>query len=316
MKTATLALLASALSSAQAAYNYQDNGANWATDSNKACKYGTRQSPIDLKSDMSAKEEEHLFKHYENLDYGSALPEVQAKHYGQQNFKKGEALYTTLDPYSLSEPTAKFPKSPLWWSNPNYFVSSQAADYFGEKNLSYYAKQMHFHTKSEHSIDGKLFDLELHIVHQALEESDAKFAELAAKENADKTVQDYPHPFGRIAVLGIIFDTENYDKDVSDETVAAIDKFFDSLDIRSIDKTTTYVDGTNDVSNYFTSSTVVVALGELLAQVDMGNRWVYSGSLTTPPCAENLYWNVVKTVYPIKKHHFAYYKNMIATLSD
>ena len=62
--------------------------------------------------------------------------------------------------------------------------------------------------------------------------------------------------------------------------------------------------------------TVEVALGELMAFVDTNNRWTYLGSLTTPPCYENLYWNVVKTVYPIKPYHFAYYKNLVDTLSD
>lgn len=113
---------------------------------------------------------------------------------------------------------------------------------------------------------------------------------------------------GRLSVIGILFDTENYDE-VSDETVAAIDKFFDSMDMRQVDKTTS-----NNKNAYFTPQSEV-ALGELMAVVDLGNRWVYSGSLTTPPCLENLYWNVVKTVYPIKKHHFAYYKNMRDTLS-
>lgn len=36
------------------------------------------------------------------------------------------------------------------------------------------------------------------------------------------------HPLGKLAVQGLIFDTTNFDK-VSDETVAAIDKFFDSF---------------------------------------------------------------------------------------
>lgn len=58
-----------------------------------------------------------------------------------------------------------------------------------------------------------------------------------------------------------------------------------------------------------------VALGELMAFIDTTNRWVYSGSLTTPPCYENLYWNVVKTVYPIKPFHFAYYKKMVTAFS-
>ena len=113
---------------------------------------------------------------------------------------------------------------------------------------------------------------------------------------------------GRLSVIGILFDTKNYDE-VSDATVEAIDKFFDSMNIRQVDETSK-----NKENSYFTPPSEV-ALGELIAAVDLRNRWVYSGSLTTPPCLENLYWNVVKTVYPIKKHHFEYYSNMRKTLS-
>ena len=131
---------------------------------------------------------------------------------------------------------------------------------------------------------------------------------MVAVANKDTSIQDKKHPLGRLSVIGILFDTENYDE-VPDSTVEAIDKFFDSLNIRQVDQTSS---GGNNV--YFDPPSEV-ALGELIGAVDLGNRWVYSGSLTTPPCYENLYWNVVKTVYPIKKHHFAYYKNMRDTLS-
>ena len=79
----------------------------------------------------------------------------------------------------------EFPTSPYWFSNPNYFVSSQAADYFGDKDLKYVAQQMHFHSQSEHSIDGELKDLELHIVHTAQEKSQADWDKLKAVVNKD-----------------------------------------------------------------------------------------------------------------------------------
>ncbi|CAD8119519.1 unnamed protein product [Paramecium sonneborni] len=36
----------------------------------------------------------------------------------------------------------------------------------------YYAKQFHIHTPSEHTIDGKYFDLEIHFVHQAIQDDE------------------------------------------------------------------------------------------------------------------------------------------------
>lgn len=47
----------------------------------------------------------------------------------------------------------------------------------------------------------------------------------------------------------------------------------------------------------------LIAFKSLMEMVDLENRWTYKGSLTTPPCSTNLYWNVVRTVYPIKAKH-------------
>lgn len=48
--------------------------------------------------------------------------------------------------------------------------------------------------------------------------------------------------------------------------------------------------------------------GSLMNMVDFKNRWVYKGSVTTPPCATYVYWNVLSTIYPIKAEHLALYK--------
>jgi hypothetical protein len=108
---------------------------------------------------------------------------------------------------------------------------------------------------------------------------------------------------GKLGVVGILFDQKDYDPNVSDRAVEAIDKFFDSLMWHKVAAKDTFYEVDE------------VALGELMAFIDVSNRWVYSGSLTTPPCLENLYWNVVKTVYPIKPYHMAYYKKMVKAFS-
>jgi carbonic anhydrase len=43
-----------------------------------------------------------------------------------------------------------------------------------------------------------------------------------------------------------------------------------------------------------------IPYGELLSVVDTANRYTYSGSVTTPPCAHPVFWNVITKVYPIK----------------
>ena len=46
--------------------------------------------------------------------------------------------------------------------------------------------------------------------------------------------------------------------------------------------------------------------------IDTDNRWVYKGTLTTPPCTGFVYWNVLNTVYPISKKHLDQFTAQLA----
>jgi carbonic anhydrase len=52
----------------------------------------------------------------------------------------------------------------------------------------------------------------------------------------------------------------------------------------------------------------MVTYGSLMEMVDFNNRWVYKGSVTTPPCATFVYWNVLSTVYPVSQKHLDLFK--------
>lgn len=47
--------------------------------------------------------------------------------------------------------------------------------------------------------------------------------------------------------------------------------------------------------------------------VDTNNRWIYQGSVTTPPCAENVYWNELRTIYPVSQKHVDQFKAQLKT---
>ena len=44
----------------------------------------------------------------------------------------------------------------------------------------------------------------------------------------------------------------------------------------------------------------------------MNNRWIYKGSVTTSPCAKEVYWNVLRTIYPIKDKHLQQFNTQLA----
>lgn len=46
--------------------------------------------------------------------------------------------------------------------------------------------------------------------------------------------------------------------------------------------------------------------------LNMRERWTYKGSVTTPPCKTAVYWNVLRTVYPIKQKHLDQFKAQLA----
>jgi hypothetical protein len=87
--------------------------------------------------------------------------------------------------------------------------------------------------------------------------------------------------------MGIIFSVNEFTARISDDDQAIIDDFFDSLKF-------------DDFNN---PEVPLVPYGQLMMMVDTKFRWVYKGSVTTPPCARYVYWNVLRTIYPIKQRH-------------
>lgn len=130
--------------------------------------------------------------------------------------------------------------------------------------------QFHFHAGSEHTIEGKRQDLEMHTVHLPFSGHGPliKYDGYAA------------------AAMGIMFSVKEPSRTFEAWETKIIDDFFDSL-------LWTQTDSNPSVDK--------VSYGKIMMMFDMQNRWTYKGSVTTPPCATAVYWNVLKTVYPIKQ---------------
>lgn len=54
-----------------------------------------------------------------------------------------------------------------------------------------------------------------------------------------------------------------------------------------------------------------ISFGQLMSVISTEERWVYHGSLTTPPCSTVVHWNVVSRVYPIKKSHLELFRRRL-----
>lgn len=108
-------------------------------------------------------------------------------------------------------------------------------------------------------------------------------------------------------VLGLIFDTYDYDPSVTKEQIEIIDNFFESLKLDKLDPRDPGDDGSK-----LKAALTSVPYGQLMNMVATDYRWIYSGSLTTTPCTEGVYWNVVAKVYPIKHKHLFAFKRLLS----
>lgn len=153
----------------------------------------------------------------------------------------------------------------------NTFNSQLAKDVFGAPT-KFEGVQFHFHAGSEHTIDGKRHDLEMHTVHYPKEPENDFIA----------------------AAVGIMFSLSDYDAELSTAQQQVIDAFFEGLKW-------------DDESGSVVSD--MILYGDLMEMVDSNNRWSYKGSVTTPPCDTYVYWNVLQTIYPISKKHLDLFVN-------
>ena len=143
------------------------------------------------------------------------------------------------------------------------FAEGSTISYEG---LEYDFKQMHFHTPSEHLIDGMTFPMEMHIVTSIL----------AKDKNSTPCY----------LVIGILFKEGQSNKFI-DEFLNLIPKTEHSITPLKV--------GTVKLDDLF-SSTKVDDAGNFYKLHRAGNFYHYQGSLTTPPYTETVQWFVFKPI--------------------
>lgn len=169
------------------------------------------------------------------------------------------------------------------------FSSKYGAEKF-HGSAQWRATSLQFHRKSEHVVSSVQFDLEMQIHHVPASSS----PNLGA--NRDRNLTG--------SVISIFFDTHVESGSFSESEVEVIDRFFEALRLEDVAKSApenqrTPAEGPG-------SSARTIPLGSLMEDVvKLGQRWVYLGSETAPPCGPRVYWNVVRTIYPIKESQIA-----------
>ena len=119
----------------------------------------------------------------------------------------------------------------------------------------YHLRQFHFHTPGEHTINGKDFPMEVHLVH----------------ESDDKS----------LAVIGVLVQEGKYNSNFEQ-----LIKHLPNAPGEKITKDSVNIDVAMNVPK------------ELYA-------WHYVGSLTTPPCTENVQWLVLRNPISMSKEQIA-----------
>jgi carbonic anhydrase len=126
--------------------------------------------------------------------------------------------------------------------------------FFNLKGEKYHLKQFHFHTPSEHTINGKHYPMEVHFVHQAED--------------------------GRLAVIAVFVE----EGDKANENIQVVVENLPKVKGEKIHL-----------------QTLKIPLKIVIPETQ--EVYHYSGSLTTPPCSEDVEWLVFKTpISTLKKH--------------
>lgn len=138
--------------------------------------------------------------------------------------------------------------------------------------------QFHFHSPSEHTIDGELMDLEVHVVN---------FFKSGEESVASVFGVFFDHRFGG--------DKENL--------------FLSQFDLDAITS-----EAKNDKESVMTVD--MMAIGSFMQSTDYSEFWSYDGSLTTPPCTEGIRWNVMRQVMPISSEQAAAWAKALSANED
>ena len=138
--------------------------------------------------------------------------------------------------------------------------------------------QFHFHAPSEHTVVGKLFDMEAHFVHKSED--------------------------GTLAVVGLLIESGRH-KHVFDPIWSHLP---------AVPGETQRIENVTEDGSLIIDPRFMFAPNDHVEDVapsSFGNYYRYDGSLTTPPCSEDVTWIVLTTPIEMSEAQIAAFKAII-----
>lgn len=132
----------------------------------------------------------------------------------------------------------------------------------------YLLRQCHWHSPSEHTVNGRRFDMEIHLVHQSAT--------------------------GKIAVIGAF-----YHLGANDSFLLRMTPY-----LRALANTTTSI------------GRAVGMIDPRNIEIGSGTYYRYVGSLTVPPCTQNVDWSIVRNVRTVAASQVKLIRQAVQDSSD
>ncbi|KAF3320739.1 alpha carbonic anhydrase 1 [Carex littledalei] len=188
--------------------------------------------------------------HWGNLSPDFAMCS-KGKHQSPINIEKKHVVYNPkLEPLQMHYVTSN---ATLVDNQINVLVRyNNSMDFIKADGKKYTLKQMHWHSPSEHTIDGERFDVELHMVHKNDE--------------------------GNITVVAILYRYGRHDPFL-DKIKSKVDEFAKAV--------------------HTSGEQAQIQIGQVHMtplRRHCHKYFRYAGSLTTPPCTENITWHILLKV--------------------
>ena len=225
-------------------------------------EFGKKQTPINLSSQMEVLED------FQDKEFDYAYEKVEQNQKQLKFNETGDAFFFDIG------------KGRDQKSNPNKMTTATISLFDNHiPSATLVGAQFHFHAPSEHSIDGQLLDLEMHIVHFMEEKHDPWNCSCCVDTEKDR-VENNKSQFGA-GVLGFFFKVmpEEYFKEMTERYPQADvdwhDKFMFEL-----------VKAENERQAAGAPNEEGLDLTEFVNKINSNKRWTYQGSLTTAPCME------------------------------